>query len=69
MNALVVFLIVGIPTLCLAALVVLVVWHTHQVKAEGAELDYQIAQAIDRGDYAEVERLREKKIELMLYGE
>lgn len=69
MNALIVFLIIGVPVLALATLIVLVVWHTRQVASEGAELDYQIAWAIDRGDHAEVDRLREKKLELMLYGE
>lgn len=69
MNALIVFLIIGVPVLALAALIVLVMWHAKQVASEGAVLDYQIAQAIDRGDYTETERLREKKIELMLYGE
>lgn len=32
------------------------------------QIDFEIARAIDRGDHAEVERLREEKIELMLYG-
>ncbi|UVG35257.1 membrane protein [Microbacterium phage Cece] len=32
------------------------------------QIDFEINRAIDRGDHAEVERLREEKIELMLYG-
>lgn len=62
-------LVVGVPLACLILLAILGVRRWFAVEELQAQLDHQILLAIDRGDHAEVAQLRERKIEVMLYGE
>ena len=66
MIALLIFILVFVVVVAVVAFLAI---HFKWIgENEQTKLDYQIGKALDRGDHAEATRLRDRKIELMLYG-